>query len=187
MKAHLLPVNKADQEELFHCCHQVLNIDQRYGTARMFKKRLYIAFNPQYSIKLCYKNRIIGGYLLNSQNTLYREFNLSSAKIDRIKSTLHHRSEKEVHRLTLLFDTLSLYKGRGIQGHALFLKSEFRNRGWGKKLILYPYSLYPHFQYIWGGQEKDLFNLYDWLKRRSLFYDDGHCFYTIGSLKPSVK
>ena len=176
MKAVISAVKQADQADFFHCCQQVLNIDQRYGNRRIFEKRLLQAFDPQYSAKLCYKNQIIGGYILNAHNTVLREFNLTPRKIARIRASLHQRSEKEQHRLRLLFNTIDLYSGRGIQGHALFLRSEFRNRGWGKRLIQYPYTLYPHFQYIWGGQEKNLFNLYDWLKRRTLFYDDHTCF-----------
>ena len=186
MQPQLSPLTQSDLDAYFHCCHQVLNTDQRYGNIKIFKRRLSLAFDPGYSVKLSYKNQIIGGYILNSKNTLLSEFNLSPRKIDRIKSTLHRRPLREQHKLNLLLKTLELYTGPGIQGHALFLKSEFRNRGWGRRLIEYPYSLYPRFEYIWGGQEKDLFNLYDWLKRRSLFYADASCFYTIASLKPAL-
>ena len=80
---------------------------------------------------------------------------------------------------------LKKHKGKGIEGVALFLKPEFRNQGLGKVLIEYPYTrLNQEFSYIWGGQEKTLNNIYDWLKRREILYDTGSCFYTIGALNP---
>ena len=84
-----------------------------------------------------------------------------------------------------LLDALRKYNGKGIEGVALYLHEDYRNKGLGRHLINYPYEyLNKEFSHIWGGQEKDLNNIVDWLKRRELIYDTGRCFYTIGSLNP---
>lgn len=59
----------------------------------------------------------------------------------------------------------SLLSGRGIEGVALAVRSEYKNRGYGKKLIEYSKKL--NYDYVWGQQLELLGNLNDWLKRRT--------------------
>ena len=93
----------------------------------------------------------------------------------------------KIHKRPLirnLIRVLRKYPGKGIEGVAVFLKYEYQGQGLGRSLIQYPYHNLEHeFSYIWGGQEKLLNNLTDWLKRRELLYDSGECFYTITSLQ----
>ena len=180
----LSPVNSNDKAELFSCCERVLNIGQRYGDRQTFVQNLASTFDETHSVKLSLNDQIIGGYLLNPHQTVQDCFHLTHQRIRELQTEVHRSSTKRANRIRHLLKTLSLYSGPGIQGQALFLDFAYRKRGWGKLLIEYPYSLYPHFQYIWGGQEQNLYNLYDWLKRRELLFDDGSCYYTIGSLAP---
>ena len=182
---YLTSVKDNDKIELLSCCERVLNIEQRYGNRQTFIQTLADRFDATYSIKLCVNNQIVGGYLLNPNHTIYDSFNLTHRKIKEIASNLHRFPIKQANRIRHFLNMLTLYRGPSIQGQALFLEKAYRKQGWGKQLIDYPYSLYPRFQYIWGGQEQDLYNLYDWLKRRELLFYDGRCFYTIASLAPN--
>lgn len=176
-----------DKDELFACCERVLNSGKRYGSKKKFLHLLNASFDPDHSIKISLCNRIIGGYILNANNTLYKEFNLTAKKIDKIKSLAGNRATKSANRLRHFVNIIQSYEGPGIQGYALFLERSFRQRGWGRLLIEYPYTLFPQFKYIWGGQEKDLCNMYDWLKRRELFFEDDASFYTICPLDPDKR
>ena len=173
-----------DKEELFDCCERVLNIGQRYCSRSTFLLRLNESFEQIHSVKLSFNNRIIGGYMLNTNHNIYKEFNLTTQKVNQIKSKIKNMSSKTANRIRHFINLIESYKGSGIQGYALFLERSFRQRGWGRLLIEYPYTLFPKFQYIWGGQEKDLGNMYDWLKRRELFFETKDAFYTIGWLDP---
>ena len=178
----LKPAEATDKSQLLSCCERVLNIGERYGDRQTFIQNLEARFDHTYSVKLCLHDQIIGGYLLSPHHTIYESFNLTHQKVRDLKANLHRYSTKQANRVRHLLKMLSVYQGPSIQGQALFLEKKYRKRGWGKLMIEYPYSLYPQFQYIWGGQEQDLYNLYDWLKRRDLLFYDGSCFYTIGSL-----
>lgn len=54
----------------------------------------------------------------------------------------------------------------GVEGVLLIIDDSIRNQGWGNKLKDCPKDL--GVDYIWGQQLKELNNLNDWLKRRTL-------------------
>ena len=59
----------------------------------------------------------------------------------------------------------------GVEGIALGVLKEYKNKSVGKKLIEYPKSI-PNVDYIWGYQFKSLKNIDDWLKRRKIYYEN---------------
>ena len=59
----------------------------------------------------------------------------------------------------------------GVEGIALGVLKEYKNKGVGKKLIEYPKSI-PNVDYIWGYQFKSLKNIDDWLKRRKIYFEN---------------
>ena len=62
-----------------------------------------------------------------------------------------------------------------MEGIALGVLKEYKNKSVGKKLIEYPKSI-PNVDYIWGYQFKSLKNIDDWLKRRKI-YSENNVFY----------
>lgn len=93
--------------------------------------------------------------------------------------------ELETGRLAgfYLFNQLE-YKGlhgRGLQGVALGVAPEHREKGAGKLLIQYPYQL--PFDYIWGQHLAWLNNREHWAKRRQILEEEEWGFVTAGSLK----
>ena len=127
---------------------------------------------------------MIGGYFFNEENNLFDEFGIGLAKLKWMERNIAQIKKHKQPLIRNLIQVLKQYPGKGIEGVAVFLQPEFRGMGLGRSLINYPYFyLCHHFSYIWGGQEKQLHNLFDWLKRRELLYDTGDCFYTIASLE----
>lgn len=99
------------------------------------------------SVKAVLNDEIIGAYLLNTSSV-----------------TKHSNIQLE---------DLSKYESKkGIQGIAIAIKKEYRNKSYGKQLRDYPISLKP--DYVWGEQIKELNNLTNWTKfgRRLVAKDD---------------
>jgi GNAT superfamily N-acetyltransferase len=172
--------------EAIEVAQEVLNINQRYSTSSFFLRKMRLKISLKHSIVLVHQQKVIGGYFFNEHNNIFHEFGLSKEKLKWAEQNIKHIKKEKRNLVLNLLRVLENYHGKGIEGVALFLKPEFRSQGLGKALIEYPYThLNQHFSYIWGGQEKTLNNLFDWLKRRELLYDTGTCFYTIGSLQRS--
>ena len=170
--------------EAISVAESVLNIDNRYGNKNVFSITLRIRISPQYSVVLLHHDRVIGGYFFSASNNLFHEFGISREKLAWMEKNIHHVKKQKRPLVRNLLRVLRKYRGRGIEGVALFLLSDYRKQGLGKVLINYPYThLSDKFSYIWGGQEKTLNNIVDWLKRREVFYDTGTTFYTIASLQ----
>jgi len=181
-------ITKDNQQEAIEVCAQVLNTAARFGKQKIFIKKMYIKMRRTYSIALYHENNIIGGYFFNEDNHLFHEFGIRPSKLSWMEKNINTIKKEKRQMVRNLIRILRKYPGRGIEGVAIFLKPEYRGKGLGKILIHYPYEgLSKDFSYIWGGQEKQLDNLYYWLKRRELLYDTGSCFYTIASIKPNKK
>lgn len=177
-------IQKEHYEEAIAIAEQVINTQQRYGTRSVFKFRMRIKSSPKFSIVLLDNDCVIGGYFFNEESNILHEFGLTEEKLFWAERNIHRIKKNKRNMVRSLIHGLKKHKGRGIEGVGLYLLPEYRNKGLGKALIQYPYEiLCDQFSYIWGGQEKDLNNLFDWLKRRELIYDTGRCFYTIASLR----
>lgn len=171
-------------DDAIELSEKVLNVEQRYGTRKSFQLKMRIKSSPKYSVVLLDKNTIIGGYFFNEESNLLHEFGLTREKLNWAEKNIKTVKKSKRNMIQSLLEGLQNHQGKGIEGVALYLDKNYRNRGLGRRLINYPYRyLSSEFSYIWGGQEKDLHNLFDWLKRRELIYDTGRCFYTIGSLR----
>lgn len=70
-----------------------------------------------------------------------------------------------------------LKKLKGVEGIALGILKEFKNKGVGKKLIEYPKTI-PNINYIWGFQLKSLKNIEHWKKRRKIYYENEYLYIT---------
>jgi len=70
----------------------------------------------------------------------------------------------------------------GIEGIALGVFKEYKNKGVGKKLINYTQHL-PGYDYVWGYQFKSLKNIDDWLKRRKIYFENDGFYITYQMLK----
>ena len=164
---------------------KVINTNQRYGRSNVFKIKMRVKASPRYSIVLLDKETVIGGYFFNEDSEVLHEFGMTREKLTWAQLNLHNIRKEKRNMVRTLIAALKKYNGKGIEGVALYLHEDYRNKGLGRHLIQYPYEyLNQDFSHIWGGQEKDLNNIVDWLKRRELIYDTGSCFYTIGSLNP---
>lgn len=180
----IVPINEGRYQEAIELAQSILNIDERYGSKNSFSIKLRIRMSPKYSVVLLHHDKIIGGYFFSESNNLFHEFGISREKMPWIEKNIHLVNKTKRNLVRTLIRVLKQYKGKGIEGVALFLQSKYRNKGLGKALISYPYThLSDKFSYIWGGQEKSLNNIMDWLKRREVFYDTGTTFYTIASLR----
>jgi GNAT superfamily N-acetyltransferase len=73
----------------------------------------------------------------------------------------------------------------GVEGIALGVSKDFKNKGVGKKLIQYSQSI-PGVDYIWGFQFKALKNIDDWLKRRKIYLDTPSMYITYQLLKKII-
>lgn len=73
----------------------------------------------------------------------------------------------------------------GLEGIALGIKSEYRGSGLGEKLKdwLEDYAKDNGYDFIFGQHLKGLNNIDYWLKRRELYREDDHSYYTIKYLK----
>ena len=179
-------IEKKHFDKAIELCEKVINTNQRYGRSNVFKIKMRIKASPRYSIVLIDNETVIGGYFFNEDNSLLNEFGLTRKKLLWAKKNLHNIHKEKRNMVRTLIDALRKYKGKGVEGVALYLHEDYRCKGLGRHLIQYPYEyLNEDFSHIWGGQEKELNNIMDWLKRRELIYDTGTCFYTIGSLRPS--
>lgn len=177
-------LQKKHFDDVIDLSEEIINTNHRYGSPSVFQMRMRIKSSPTFSVVLLDKNIVIGGYLFREESNILHEFGLTEQKLSWAEQNMHRIKKNKRNMTQNLIQSLKKYKGRGIEGVALFVRKEYRNLGLGKTLLEYPYEyLSKHFSYIWGGQEKDLNNLYDWLKRRELIYDTGTCFYTIGSLR----
>jgi GNAT superfamily N-acetyltransferase len=66
---------------------------------------------------------------------------------------------------------------KGIEGVALGVLPEYKNKGVGKKLMEYSQRI-PGYEYIWGYQFKSLKNIDDWLKRRKIYWENKDLYIT---------
>ena len=73
----------------------------------------------------------------------------------------------------------------GLEGVALGLKKEYRGNGLGDKLKDWfeNYAKDNGYDFIFGQHLKGLNNIDSWLKRRELYKEDKHSYYTIKYLK----
>lgn len=183
----LLPLCQTDLPEALDLCFRILNINQRFGTEKRFKKSVLNQFELTYSVKLMDGSKMIGLYLLNEKISIHQFLRLSPKQLQSIRTNPHSLPKNKKESLLHLAQTLMRYSGVGIQGIAVILLSQYRNKGLGRRLIEYPYTLSKQYNYIWGGHEFDLHNLFHWLKRRELLLEHNNTYYTIGSLKKSLK
>lgn len=72
-----------------------------------------------------------------------------------------------------------------MEGVALGLKKEYRGNGFGEKLKDWfeNYAKDNGYDFIFGQHLKGLNNIDFWLKRRELYREDKHSYYTIKYLK----
>ena len=176
-------IEKTHFDRAIELCEQVIKTDQRYGRSNVFKIKMRVKASPRYSIVMLDNETVIGGYFFQEESNILHEFGLTRKKLLWAQKNLNNIRKEKRNMVRTLIAALKRYSGEGIEGVALFLHKDYRSRGLGRYLIEYPYEhLNKVFSHIWGGQEKDLNNIMDWLKRRELIYDTGRCFYTIGSL-----
>lgn len=74
---------------------------------------------------------------------------------------------------------------KGLEGIALAIKPEYRGNGLGEKLKDWfeNYAKDNDYDFIFGQHLKGLHNIDSWLKRREIYKEDKHSFYTIKYLK----
>ena len=136
-----------------------------------------------HSVKMMDESKIVGIYLLNEKVTIREFFQLRESTLKKMVSQPHLIPQERRDSFEHLARTLLRYPGNGIQGIAVVLLSGYRGKGIGRRLLDYPYTLSQQYDYIWGGHESNLHNLYHWLKRRELLFEHQRTYYTIGSLK----
>ena len=73
----------------------------------------------------------------------------------------------------------------GLEGIALGIKPDYRGNGLGEKLKDWfeDYAKDNGYDFIFGQHLKGLHNINDWLKRREIYREDVHSYYTIKYLK----
>ena len=181
---HLQRITSENRNVAITVSDEVLNTGERFGKRSIFTRKMSIKLSMTHSVALYHGANIIGGYFFNEGNNIFHELGIRYSKLNWMENNISAIKESKRPLIQNLIRVLRRYPGRGIEGVAVFLKQEYRDKGLGRLLINYPYHhLQENFSYIWGGQEKQLENLFDWLKRRELLYDTGDCFYTIGSLR----
>jgi len=118
---------------------------EQYG---LDKNEVEEAIHPMsFALGLYHNEELIGAYI-------FREDDLS---FDDLKNHCDIQIDEQ--------EAESLLRGRGIEGVSLAVRSEYKNRGYGKILIEHSKKL--NYDYIWGQQLKLLGNLNHWLKRRT--------------------
>jgi GNAT superfamily N-acetyltransferase len=70
---------------------------------------------------------------------------------------------------------------KGIEGIGLCILPEYRGKGYGELLKdwLEKYAKENNYDFVFGQHLKSLHNLEPWLKRRELYAEDSHSYYTI--------
>lgn len=84
-----------------------------------------------------------------------------------------------------LLSPKNLKDKKGLEGIALGVKPEYRGKGLGEKLKDWfeNFAKSNGYEFIFGQHLKGLHNIDSWLKRREIYKEDEHSYYTIKYLK----
>jgi hypothetical protein len=136
-------------------------IDDREEIKRKISKRL----NNNLSIKISFKDKIVGCYLLGEKSI--NEF---------IRQISQNELKDFPRDQTKIINLPSNLSDNGLQGISLAILPDYRKLGLGKKMKQYVNGL--NYDYTWGVQDKKLNNIDFWTKTREVFAESNTHFAT---------
>jgi GNAT superfamily N-acetyltransferase len=146
-------ISKEDVSRVINLCDKAFSHSWLRCSESRTRQRLLGLVDFDKSIKMVVDGEIVGFYLLSTQETMSRFMGMATDE-----DIYFDIKDKKLYE--------ELKNKSGIQGLAVGILENYRNKGLGKILLEYPKSL--GYDYIWGCQMDGPSNMEQWLKRRKI-------------------